>query len=99
CFADAPGQKPRTFDLKGQILFVVAVGALAYAVIEGPKSGWASKEILALFIVSATALAAFILAERRSADPMMDLTLFRDRTYSLAIVTIFAVMFSIYGML
>jgi len=30
---------------------------------------------------------------------MMDLTLFRDRTYSLAILTIFAVMFSIYGML
>ena len=92
-------EKPRTFDVKGQILFVAAVGALAYAVIEGPKSGWGSKEILALFIVSATALAAFIFAERRSADPMMDLSLFRDRTYSLAIVTIFAVMFSIYGML
>ena len=30
---------------------------------------------------------------------MMDLTLFRDRTYSLAIVTIFAVLFAIYGML
>ncbi len=30
---------------------------------------------------------------------MMDLTLFRDRTYSLAIVTIFAVLFAVYGML
>ena len=45
------------------------------------------------------ALAAFVVAERRSADPMMDLTLFRDRTYSLAIGTIFAVLFAVYGML
>ena len=30
---------------------------------------------------------------------MMDLTLFRDRTYSLAIVTIFTVLFAVYGML
>ena len=30
---------------------------------------------------------------------MMDLKLFRDRTYSLAIITIFAVLFAAYGML
>ena len=30
---------------------------------------------------------------------MMDLTLFRDRTYSLAIVTVFSVLFAVYGML
>ena len=38
------------------------------------------------------------LCEGRSADPMMDLKLFRDRTYSLAIIAIFAVMFTEYGM-
>jgi EmrB/QacA subfamily drug resistance transporter len=97
--AESRDQKPRTLDLRGQILFMLAVGAFAYAVIEGPKAGWGSKEILALFIVSATAFAAFIAAERRSPDPMMDLTLFRDRTYTLAIVTIFAILFSVYGML
>jgi EmrB/QacA subfamily drug resistance transporter len=97
--SESRDEKPRTFDVPGQVLFMLAVGAFAYAVIEGPKSGWGSKEILALFIVSATALGAFIMAERRSADPMMDLTLFRDRTYSLAIVTIFAVLFAVYGML
>jgi EmrB/QacA subfamily drug resistance transporter len=91
--------RPRTFDLPGQILFVLAVGAFAYAVIEGPRKGWLSAEILGLFVFAAAALLAFIVVERRSADPMMDLTLFRDRTYSLAIVTIFTVLFAIYGML
>jgi len=92
-------ERPRTFDVPGQILFVLAVGAFAYGVIEGPHNGWASRETLGLFVLAAAALSLFIVVERRSADPMMDLTLFRDRTYSLAIVTIFSVMFAVYGML
>ncbi len=67
--------------------------------IEGPRAGWRSPEILGLFVVSAAALGAFVYWERRNADPMMDLKLFRDRTYSLAILTIFAVLFAVYGML
>ncbi len=97
--AESRDDRPRTFDIPGQLLFVAAVGAFAYAVIEGPRAGWASAEILGLFVVAAAALAAFVAFEGRRADPMMDITLFRDRTYSLAIVTIFAVLFAIYGML
>jgi EmrB/QacA subfamily drug resistance transporter len=91
--------RARTFDLPGQILFVVGVGAFAYAVIGGPHNGWTSSETIGLLLAAAAALAAFVVVERRSKDPMMDLKLFRDRTYSLAIVTIFAVLFAVYGML
>jgi EmrB/QacA subfamily drug resistance transporter len=97
--AESRDARQRRFDVSGQLLFALAVGAFAYAVIEGPKVGWLSAEILALFVLAAGALAAFIRCERRSADPMMDLALFRDRTYSLAIATIFSVLFAIYGML
>lgn len=97
--AESRDERPRRFDVPGQLLFVTAVGAFAYAVIEGPRSGWMSAEILALFALSVAALVGFIRVERASADPMMDLTLFRDRTYSLAIVTIFTVFFAVYGML
>src|SRR5262249_59796132 len=41
--------------------------------------------------------AAFIFCELRRANPMMDLKLFRDRTYSLSLITIFAVLFTNYG--
>src|SRR5438046_2467031 len=91
--------RERRFDVPGQLLFALAVGAFAYAVIEGPKVGWLSVEILALFVLAGAALAAFIRCEQRVADPMMDLALFRDRTYSLAIATIFSVLYSIYRML
>src|SRR5437762_8401086 len=78
---------------------MTAVGAFAFAVIEGPHAGWLSGKILTLFVVAAAALAAFIFCERRNADPMMDLKLFSDRTYSLAIITIFVALFAAYGML
>jgi EmrB/QacA subfamily drug resistance transporter len=96
--AESREGRPRTFDISGQLLFITAVGAFVFAVIEGPQAGWLSGQILTLFVVAGAALAAFIFCEGRSADPMMDLKLFRDRTYSLAIIAIFAVLFTAYGM-
>ena len=89
----------RSFDPVGNVLFVVAIGAFAYAAIQGPERGWASPLIVALGVTSVVALAAFVRVELRSADPMMDVRLFGDRTYRLAIVTIFVAFFSVYGML
>jgi EmrB/QacA subfamily drug resistance transporter len=97
--AESRDGHPRTFDIPGQLLFITAVGAFVFAVIEGPQAGWLSREILTLFVVAGAALAAFIFCELRSADPMMDLNLFRDRTYSLAIIAMFAKLFGTYGML
>ena len=97
--AESRDGRPRRFDIPGQLLFMAAVGAFAFAVIEGPQAGWLSEEILTPFVVAGAALAAFIFCERRSTDPMMDLKLFADRTYSVAIITIFAVLFGTYGML
>jgi len=97
--AESRDERPRTLDSVGQALFMVTVGALAYAVIEGPKSGWTSPLILGLFAIAAIGTFTFIRYELRSGDPMMDLTLFRDPAYSVAIGTICTVFFSIYGML
>jgi EmrB/QacA subfamily drug resistance transporter len=97
--AESRDERQRELDLPGQALFVVAVGCLAYTVIEGPKSGWSSPLILVLFAMAAIGGFVFVLAERRAADPMMDISLFRDREYSLAVATLFMVLFSIYGML
>ena len=44
--AESRDGRPRTFDIPGQLLFITAVGAFAFAVIEGPQAGWLSGEIL-----------------------------------------------------
>lgn len=97
--AESRDGRARTLDLPGQALFMIGVGAFAYGVIEGPHTGWSSTPILACFAVAAAALVAFIVVERRAADPMMDLTLFRDSEYSVAIATVCIVLFTLYGML
>ena len=40
--AESRDERPRTFDIPGQVLFMISVGALAFAVIEGPHAGWLS---------------------------------------------------------
>lgn len=97
--AESKDERPRTLDPVGQVLFIAAVGTFAYAVIAGPQAGWLSARIVGLFVLAALATFAFVRWERRNADPMMDISLFRDPTYALAIATICAVFFAIYGML
>lgn len=92
-------ERARRFDLSGQLLFIVAVGALVYAVIEGPQIGWTSVQTIVMLWTAAVGCALFVWLERRSSNPMMDLTLFRDTSYALAIATICTVFFAVYGML
>ena len=87
----------RNLDIWGQLLFIVAVGAITYALVEGPQKGWASPLILTCLIGSLVLAAVFVRVELHSHDPMMEVGVFRDSVYSAAIVTVFAVMFVIYG--
>ena len=97
--AESRDERSRQLDLPGQALFILAVGALAYALIEGPRSGWGSPLIVTLFAVAATGGFFFLRVERRSPDPMMDISLFRNGEYALAIGTMFVAFFAVYGML
>lgn len=96
---ESRNERARSFDMLGQMLFIVAVGAFVYAIIEGPEVGWTSVRIIALFVTAAIGCALFLWLERRSSDPMMDLSLFRDTSYALSIGTICTVFFAVYGML
>lgn len=96
---ESRNERARHFDLSGQVLFIVTVGAFVYAIIEGPHGGWTSSLILALLAAAAVGCFLFLWLERRSSDPMMDLTLFRDTSYALSIGTICTVFFAVYGML
>lgn len=72
----------RRVDGPGQLLMIVFLGALTYAVIEGPSTGWASPEILALFAVAAASLVTFVLAERRHPEPLLDPRFFRSPPFT-----------------
>ena len=74
--------QPRRIDVPGQLLMIAALGALTYAVIQGPVAGWTAVPVLALFAVAALAAAAFILVERNTTEPLIELRFFRSRPFT-----------------
>ena len=74
---------PPRVDVPGMVSFTVAAAALTYALIRG---AWASGPTVALLAVTAAALVVFVLAERRSEYPMLDLALLRNPTFTTLLV-------------
>ncbi len=74
--------RPRRVDVPGQLLMIVFLGSLTYAVIQGPVSGWSAPLILALFAVAAVSLAVFVAVERRRPEPLLELRFFRSHPFT-----------------
>jgi EmrB/QacA subfamily drug resistance transporter len=70
--------RPRRADPVGQVLVIVMLGSLTYAIIEGPGSGWYSARIFGMFTLAVAALAVLLAYEPRRRDPMIDLRFFRS---------------------
>jgi EmrB/QacA subfamily drug resistance transporter len=69
-------------DVAGATSAVVGLGALAFALIEGPGLGWSSFEVVAALALAIGALGAFAIVEVRSRQPMLPLGMFRERQFS-----------------
>jgi EmrB/QacA subfamily drug resistance transporter len=85
--------RPRRIDAPGQALVIMFLACLVYGIIQGPSAGWASPPVLAAFSVSAASATLLVAWERRCADPLIDLRVFRSVPFSGALaitVTAFA---------
>ena len=60
----------RRLDPVGQVLVIVLLASLTYAIIEGPAAGWASPKILCFFGLALVALIVFLAYEPRRDDPL-----------------------------
>jgi EmrB/QacA subfamily drug resistance transporter len=84
-------------DPVGALLSIAGLSALVYAIIEAPDHGWLSGTTLAFFAAALTLIGLFLAWERRVAEPMLDLTLFRNRKFSVAAAGITLVYFGMFG--
>ncbi|HKP18995.1 MAG TPA: MFS transporter [Gaiellaceae bacterium] len=89
--------REQRLDLPGLLASGIGLFALTYALIEANNKGWTSVEILVLFAVAALGLAAFIALEHFQRLPMLDLSLFRNRTFAGANATMMLVALSMFG--
>lgn len=87
----------RRLDLPGLATSAAGLFMLTYALIEANSYGWGSPAIVALLVGSAVALAAFVVLEGHRRLPMLDLSLFRVRTFSGANVTVLLLAFAMFG--
>ena len=83
-------------DFRGVILAAVGLAGITYALIEAPSHA-GSGLVLVAAIGGGIALIAFLLAERRSANPMMPLSIFSSRQFSAANAVTFVVFGALSG--
>ncbi len=86
-------------DLRGFALSIAGLTSLVWAIIEAPARGWGDGLVLGGFGLAAVLLAAFIAWERRAAEPMLDLTVFRNPRFSASSLSITLAFFSLFGVI
>ena len=84
-------------DPLGTILSILGISVLVWAVIEGPKHGWASGESFGAFALAAGLLAAFVWWERRSDHPMLDVSVFTNLRFTAGSLSVTFAFFALFG--
>lgn len=75
---------PPRSDLPGAVTFAGGLAAALFVASSGSQVGWTSPLTVALLAVAAALLVAFVVIERRAPAPLVDLALFRNRTFTVA---------------
>lgn len=95
----SPPNSQRTLDLPGQAAAIVALTALATALIDAGHFGWTHPRIIGALVAAAVATLVFVVVEAKKAAPMVPLTLFQSRGFTIASVSGILVNFAYYGLI
>jgi MFS family permease len=74
-------------DMLGGGLLIVAIGALALGLVKAPDWGWAADRTVLCWVVSAVALAAFVVSSARHPFPVVELPLLKHRVFAWSNIT------------
>ena len=86
-------------DPVGAVLSVVGMATLLWGIIEAPSHGWGSGSVLGAIAGGVCLLGVFVAWERRSTHPMLELSFFGSRRFSVAMAAIGLVVFALMGSL
>jgi EmrB/QacA subfamily drug resistance transporter len=84
-------------DRPGFLLSSTAMAALIYTIIEAPLHGWSSTRTLVGFALAGLLLAGFVLRERQTDAPMLDVRLFANPRFTAASGAVTVAFFSLFG--
>ena len=84
-------------DPRGALLSLVGMTGLLFGIIEGPERGWTSPIVLATFVITAAVIVAFVRWERVAPHPMLPVSYFSDRRFSVGSATVTVSFFVMFG--
>jgi EmrB/QacA subfamily drug resistance transporter len=84
-------------DILGLLTGVPAVLALMYAVDRSTELGWSSPLVVSLLIASVVLMGTFIVRQLHAREPLLQLSLFSDRTFSWSMVLSFIIVTTMFG--
>lgn len=87
----------RRLDPVGGVLSILGLGALLFGIIEGPEMGWAAPAVMAAFALGTLFAVLFVVWERTVAEPMLDLTWFRQPRFTVGALVITLMFFAMFG--
>src|SRR3954468_8921644 len=90
---------PAPIDGPGALLSTAGLVGLVYAVVEAPGRGWTSAPVLVAGLTGLVLLAGFVVWERRTAAPMVDLGLLSRPRFTWGTVSATVAMFAMLGLL
>lgn len=94
--AGVPGATP---DYLGAVLIAVTLASLVLGITEGPTWGWSSAPIIACFAGALIIGTLFLFRSARHPEPVLDLTLFRARSFTVANIATFLYAMAFFAML
>jgi MFS transporter, DHA2 family, methylenomycin A resistance protein len=89
----------RELDLPGQIAAIGALGCLAGAIIEGGTLGWSHAFVIGGVMAALVLGVLFVWQEQRAAQPMLPLSLFGHRMFTLTSLVGLLANVAIYGLI
>jgi MFS family permease len=73
----------KSFDILGLVLSLVGVTTLVYGISEAGTQGWGDQTVLTSLLIGAAVLIVFVVVELRVSDPVLDLRLFLNYTFTM----------------
>ena len=90
------GDRPR-IDYIGAVLFTAALVPILVGLTNKQSAGWTDLSVGGLMLIGAIFLAAFVFVESRVAEPIVPLSLFRIRSFSVSISAVFLAAFGFFA--
>ncbi|MFE9993395.1 MFS transporter [Streptomyces avermitilis] len=95
---DSRDPNPGRVDPVGVVLSVIGLVLLVYGIIKGGQlADFTDPQVLATIAAGLAVLAAFVVFEKRSDHPSVDVTYFKNKVFSAAIAAIALVFFALMG--